>query len=325
MKISVVLCTYNGELYIQEQLDSIAKQSRKPDEVIICDDRSTDNTWAILEAYKKQAPFDIKIFLNDKNIGSTQNFAQGIQYANGDIIFLCDQDDVWMPNKIEHMTYVFETNEKIGMVFSDAYVTDQNLNHYPKSLWEYMGFDQRIQTLLQKGLLWSILGKYSYVTGATVAFSSRLKRYMQIFPDNWIHDEWITMIADLFTTVQFTTEKLILYRKHEHQQVGVIIKPKSNYIKRMKFYIFPDKGRRHYKRIVKRQEFLLNHISPYFDEMRDSSIYQELEKQMQHWKMRAELSSNIIKKGRQIFKEVAAGKYEKYSVSNRMGWKDFFD
>jgi glycosyltransferase involved in cell wall biosynthesis len=116
--ISVALCTYNGEEFLPKQLDSIKQQTCQVHELIVCDDGSRDATLTILEKFKDSVPFPVHIHQNSSNLGSSKNFEQCLQKCSGEIIFLCDQDDVWMPNKVEIMraipTSAFKT--RIGTI-----------------------------------------------------------------------------------------------------------------------------------------------------------------------------------------------------------------
>ena len=108
--ISVALCTYNGAKYLGEQLESILNQTRSVNEIVICDDRSTDATADIVKAFQDKAPFPIYFYRNDSQLGSTKNFEKCLQLCQGDIIFLCDQDDSWMPEKVEKLVDYLEKN-----------------------------------------------------------------------------------------------------------------------------------------------------------------------------------------------------------------------
>src|SRR5262249_10160572 len=103
-KISIALCTYNGAKYLSSQLESYLAQTCLPDEVVVCDDCSQDETVTILNDFAIRAPFPVRILVNDQNLGSTKNFEKSISLCSGEIIFLSDQDDVWMPNKIERVS-----------------------------------------------------------------------------------------------------------------------------------------------------------------------------------------------------------------------------
>lgn len=111
MKVSVALATYNGEKHIKRQIESIRLQTKRPDEIIICDDVSSDNTINILTKYIEDNKLEhiVKIHVNEKNLGHRDNFLQAINKCSGEIIFISDQDDYWYPNKIEEMTAAFKT------------------------------------------------------------------------------------------------------------------------------------------------------------------------------------------------------------------------
>src|SRR5437660_962846 len=108
MRSSVVMCTYNGARYLQAQLDSIARQSTRPDELVVCDDHSTDDTPEIVRRFGSTAAFPVRVHVNEKNLGIHQNFGRAMSLANADVIFLSDQDDVWEPGKIETFLEVFQ-------------------------------------------------------------------------------------------------------------------------------------------------------------------------------------------------------------------------
>lgn len=125
MKVSVAMCTYNGEKYIEEQLNSILHQT-KIDEIIICDDGSKDKTLEICNEILKSSNVEYTLKLN-KNLGFAKNFYQAITLCSGDIIFFCDQDDIWKENKIDLMCQVFNNDPDTLLVFSNAYITNENL------------------------------------------------------------------------------------------------------------------------------------------------------------------------------------------------------
>ena len=116
--ISIALATYNGSRYIREQLDSIALQTRLPDELIISDDASTDDTLDIARDFARHVPFPVKIYKNQERLGSTRNFEIAILYCSGNLISLCDQDDIWYPNKLALSEERLINNEKSGRVLS---------------------------------------------------------------------------------------------------------------------------------------------------------------------------------------------------------------
>lgn len=220
MKISIALCTYNGARFLQEQLESIALQTRTPDEMIICDDRSKDNTLEILRNFALKASFPVKVFLNEKNLGSTRNFEKAIKLCTGDIIFLSDQDDVWYPDKLEKIENLFSISPSTALIFTDAEVVDENLKRMGYSLWQSIGFSKKEQSYFTNGKFLEILLKRNVVTGSTMAFRSEFRKLFIPIPDIWVHDGWIALLIAFASDVSMISEPLIKYRQHRMQQVG---------------------------------------------------------------------------------------------------------
>src|SRR3954447_12057972 len=151
MKASIAMCTYNGAPFLRAQLDSLLAQRRLPDEVVICDDASNDETVQILEDFSQTAPFHVRLSLNRSNLGVIKNFENAIGACTGDIIFLCDQDDVWRADKIESVARIFESCPRTGLVLSDAELVDCNLVSIGKRLFSELGFTPRMQRLAAAG------------------------------------------------------------------------------------------------------------------------------------------------------------------------------
>ena len=111
-RISVAMCTYNGEKYLHQQLASIAQQTRLPEEMVVCDDCSSDSTPEIIEEFARTVPFPVRFFRNPQNLGSTKNFEKAIGLCTGDMIALCDQDDIWMPEKLARQAEMMERDPR---------------------------------------------------------------------------------------------------------------------------------------------------------------------------------------------------------------------
>lgn len=222
MAISVALCTYNGEKYIREQLDSILNQTVKPDEIVVCDDVSSDSTIQILEEYRQKYPETFRIKKNQVNLKSNKNFQQSVSFCTGDYIFCADQDDVWVKDKVEKTLAVFNANPKLEGVFSNAELIDGNGNIYPNtSLWAQISFNERLYT--KPVDLFDIINrKGNMVTGATLCIKKEIKDFIFPFPQSKdiYHDEWIALLLAYRQTLAYTTDKLIKYRIHSSQQVG---------------------------------------------------------------------------------------------------------
>ena len=213
------MCTFNGERFLSGQLASIAKQTRLPDELVVCDDRSTDGTVAMVREFAASATYPVRIFENAHNLGAAANFERAIRLCDGDLIALADQDDLWYPNRLERSEQELTAHPEAGLVFSDADVIDDQNQLVGATLWQRLGFaGQRERDLL--GGQYIVLAKHRFVTGATVMFRAGLRdRCLPIAP-GWIHDEWISLIAAAFSDLRPIAQPLIRYRIHGSQQVG---------------------------------------------------------------------------------------------------------
>jgi len=230
MKISVALCTYNGARFIREQLESIASQTSLPDEVIVCDDGSNDGTHDIVAQFAIDAPFKLEYSKNPSRLGVAKNFERAISLCTGDIVFLCDQDDVWLPQKIATMLPPFLADEKIGLVFSNAFLTDSRLNRLGYTLWDTFRFDKKGQLALKGDDAISFLVRSNVVTGSAAAFRMSLRNKLLPFPNVLTHDAWLAIVAATTSQIEPVDVPLILYRQHEKNVVGV---RRLNFLKRI--------------------------------------------------------------------------------------------
>jgi len=218
--LSVAMCTYNGERYLQQQLASILRQSRLPDSMVIRDDGSTDATPAMLAAFAQQAPFPVDCQVNPKNLGSTRNFEQAIAACRGELIALCDQDDVWHPHRLERCERELLNQPEVGLVFSDADIIDDDGRHIGPSLWENFAFERTsIDALLAGDVM--PMTKRAFVTGATVMFRARYAALCFPAGKRWLHDGWLAMLIACMASIRPIEEKLLSYRLHRNQQVGL--------------------------------------------------------------------------------------------------------
>lgn len=231
MKISVAICTYNGEKYIIDQIESIIEQSIMPDEIVLCDDGSQDKTIFVAENILKSSGINYIIKINQRNLGIVRNFEKAISLTTGDIVFLSDQDDVWKKQKIEIILEEFKKDSLCLMVFSDADLVDQKRQKKGVKLWETLEFSYE---KFKKECFLNILLNRCVVTGATMAIRRELLDYCRPFQDPWIHDGWLAINASIYGRVRAIDEPLIEYRQHESNAIGAI---KLNSFDRLKKYI----------------------------------------------------------------------------------------
>lgn len=221
MKTSVALCTYNGEKFLEQQIDSILDQTVKVDEIVVCDDQSTDATVSILNSYKEKYPEIFNIHLNEKNLRSVKNFEKAISLCNNEIIFLSDQDDLWVQNKVERIVEVFQSDAQISTIATNGFaINDKNERLDKITIWDVPQLVQARGHLFDLYQILNIIG--NFCTGATMAFRKNTVKDILPIPiiKGFHHDEWIALQAAQKGALFFLDEKLISYRGHDAQQVG---------------------------------------------------------------------------------------------------------
>jgi glycosyltransferase involved in cell wall biosynthesis len=305
MKVSVALCTYNGENYLNEQIDSILNQTRKVDEIVVCDDRSTDSTFEILEGYAKSHPDVFKVVKNGTTLRSVKNFEKAISICTGDVIFLSDQDDSWVPEKVADIIRFFEANPTINVVATNGYCMDENSDISAKyAFWDvpYLLENEGIQ--FQYAKLISCVSNIA--TGASMAIRKEIVKDCLPFPEikNFHHDEWMAIIACKSESFRMLPEKYFNYRIHSSQQVGGVFHAYTPKTKKMLVEVFDisnfsisfsnaKKKLKRYTIAHQRNVLLAKYVSPYQDYFKtivaeNETLYDELKKAMlQHYPIKA--------------------------------------
>ena len=228
--ITVLLAVYNGEKYLKEQIESILNQSIKNIKIIIRDDGSTDNSAEIISSYCNQYPEKIYSIVGAPSGGAKKNFAELLKSCDSDYIMFCDQDDVWLPQKIEKTLNAMQQAEQGGakpiLVHTDLKVVNQKLCEIAPSFFEF-------QKLIQKDVTLPKLLVQNYVTGCTMMINRALKEKCGQIPDDCImHDWWLALVAILFGELVCVSEPTMLYRQHEDNQVGAKAAYGLSFIKR---------------------------------------------------------------------------------------------
>jgi len=230
MKTSVALCTYNGANYISQQLDSIANQTMVVDEIVVCDDGSTDDTINKVEAFKTAHPsIDVGIEINKQKLGVCANFDKTIHQCTGDIIFLSDQDDIWLENKVETVLDWFETHPQMSVVLTNGYfINSQGESFADKKTFDAVGFNEEGLKYFNMGFALEMFLLINRATGAAMAFRKSFIPEFKIVAnakpgDNSpLHDEIIALTAVAKGVLGLIEEPLFKYRIHSSQQVGLL-------------------------------------------------------------------------------------------------------
>jgi glycosyltransferase involved in cell wall biosynthesis len=312
-EISVAMCTYNGERYLGEQLDSIARQTILPVELVLCDDGSVDATPEIVAKFARSAPFKVNFVRNPTTLGSTKNFEQAIRLCRGELIALCDQDDFWKDLKLASLAGAFVDNS-IGGVFSDGDLMDGQARKTGRTLFKAFGFTAALRAEWRTLGAAPVLVRLPVVTGATLMFRSRLKASLLPISPRWIHDAWIAWVIAAISKLEFLETPLINYRVHASQQEGV---PGPTLQSRIGKALQEDAGT--YLGMAQQFEDLRDHLTSIADRL-SPGVLAMIEDKIRFSQFRSALSSNRVSRVHQVLARLPS--YKLYSRGFREALKD---
>lgn len=208
--VSIALCTYNGEAFLREQLDSVLAQTYPNLEIIIVDDCSGDSTWEILEGYASKHQH-VNIFANSENLGYTKNFEKALQLCKGELVAICDQDDVWHPEKMSMQVEALGTNL---LIYHDSEFIDRFGNKIGLTISDkfnfYRGSDPAVFLLL------------NCISGHSILMKNTLLQASLPFPVGFHYDQWLAYVAASMGSVDFINLPLVQYRQHETNSTDIL-------------------------------------------------------------------------------------------------------
>jgi glycosyltransferase involved in cell wall biosynthesis len=312
--VSVALCTYNGARYLEEQLLSILNQSVPPFEIVLSDDGSTDDTVAIalltvanFTSAHPDSPTLLRVLENATALGVARNFEQAMQACTGELIALCDQDDVWHPTRLEQLIAAFVERPELWLVHSDAALVAEDGTPLGLSLFQALEVTEAERRKIHSGEGIETLLRRNLVTGATTMVRRDLVRRSSPFPESWIHDEWMAVIAAATASFDLVDRQLTDYRQHGGNQIGA---RKLNLRDKIRKLREPRLERNTH--LVARALALVAKL----EELGDVVPPRELEKARQklaHERLRFALPANRLRRIAPILREGARGHYAHFS------------
>lgn len=296
--ISIAMCTCNGAPYLSEQLGSLFDQSCPPCELVVCDDASQDETFSILESFVTRAPFPVRLYRNPQQLGIGTNFEQAIRLCKGDFIALCDQDDVWLPNKLAVFSELLKAG--VNWVCCDADVCDSNLHSLGYTLWQRVNFDRSERKIARDEHFFEVLIKHFVVAGATLAFKAQDRDRLLPIPHGWHYDAWLAAVLAATGKVGLAEMPLQRYRQHSNNALGAA---QRGFLSEARAAFSLDRDA-YYQAEIVRWSQLAAHLG---------NKAPALENKLAHLYRRAALPANRLARFPGVIAETVRGGYSRYA------------
>jgi glycosyltransferase involved in cell wall biosynthesis len=328
------MCTYEGESVITAQLESISAQTRLPDELIVCDDASSDRTRALVDEFAGRAPFPVRLTRNSERVGPAANFERAIGRTSGEVIALCDQDDVWHSTKLQEIETAFAQPRRPGLVFSDARLIDDDARPLDSTYWARARLsDSDLDALRGDSAFEALVRRHvrfgGTVMGASMAFAAVHRDLVLPFPDlvrgsagGMIHDAWVALMVAAVAPVAPLDEALLDYREHSRQQVGLRVQAPS--VAREVRTSFSTSGRESVAERLDQLQTVHDRLAercPGADGDRGRLV---LDGWLTHLRARAALPPQHLRRVGPVLRELASGRYARHSSGVRSAARDLF-
>lgn len=318
--VSVALCTCNGARFLTEQLESIARQSLPPAELVVCDDASDDDTVAQVEVFSRGAPFPVRVERNPDRLGPAANFARAVGLCGKDLIALADQDDVWYPDRLAAAAERFQAEPDLGATFSDAGVVDERLQPLGYTVWQHVGFTAREREAVDRGGALEVLLKHYIVTGATMTFRANLRPLLLPMPGGWYHDAWLATVTAAVSRVAAIPRALMRYRQHGANVIGGQF---EGYVPQAVAGVRLGRDA-YYRQEVGRLERLREHLQGLGNERVRAGALDLVEAKLNHLRARAALPRNRLSRLPGVLNQLARGGYARFAKDWRSVAMDVF-
>jgi hypothetical protein len=325
-EISVALCTHNGARFLREQVRSICLQTLPPVEIVLSDDASTDGSVDVVRAAVAECaaerpgpPVALRIFENRPALRVVKNFEQAIAACTGELIALSDQDDVWVPDRLAQMAARFAKDAQLLLLHTDARLVDAERRDLGQTLFHALEVTPSELEGVHAGRAFDVLLRRNLVTGATTVFRRSLLADALPLPVEWVHDEWLGIIASATGRVDLLEQPLIDYRQHESNQIGA---RRDTFAQKVRKAL-GARGTLHVERAVK-AELLLARLLQLGDRI-PPEIIDKVRGKIVHQRFRAALPASRLARCGPILREAMTGRYDKFGRGVRGVVRDLFE
>jgi glycosyltransferase involved in cell wall biosynthesis len=307
LAVSVALCTYNGERFLREQLDSILAQTVPAMEIVVSDDGSVDSTVElVIETIRSHADAPrLTILRGEQTLGVAANFARAISACTGDLVALSDQDDVWREDRVAHLVARFTTEADLLLLHGDADLIDDEDRPLGSSLFGALGISSAVRDEVHSGLAFDVLMRRNIVTGATAGFRRELAELALPVPAGWLHDEWLAIAAASVGRVDLTEERLVRYRQHGANEIGARELTVTGKFRRM-----VEPGSERNSRLLVRAASLQERLSA-MQGVAESRVVSATAK-VEHESVRSALGRRRVARILPVLRELRTGRYSRF-------------
>jgi hypothetical protein len=326
LEVSVALCTYNGARFLREQVRSICLQTLPPVEIVLSDDASRDGSVDIVRATlaeclaeKPGLSIALRVFENPTALRVVKNFEQAISACTSELIALSDQDDVWMPERLALMVARFAQDPQLMLLHTDARLIDSQRGDLGQTLFHALEVTPSELARVHAGNAFDVLLRRNLVTGATTVFRRVLLADALPLPVEWVHDEWLGIVASTMARVDLLEQPLIEYRQHESNQIGA----RRDTFREKVRKALASRGNTHVERAVK-AELLLARLLQMGDRVPPQTVA-KVRSKIEHQRFRAALPASRLARCLPILREALTGRYDTFGRGVRGVVRDLFE
>ena len=309
--ISVAMCTYNGARFVGEQLASILEQTSRPAEIVVADDGSADGTLAVIEQVAEAHGAQPTVLRGESPLGVTANFERAISATTLPIVALSDQDDRWHHRRLTEVAARFDADPQLLLLHSDARLIDDAGAPLGRTLFESLEVGAHELAAEESGDAFSAFLRRNLATGATVVFRRTLLASALPFPREWVHDEWLAIIAAAVGHVQVMREATIDYRQHGGNEIGVAEPTLRHKLRRI---LEPRAGRNQV--LADRFAVLASRLEALGDAVPDRCVTAARAK-ARFESRRAAMPANRLRRAAAVLRLARTGDYARYASRGR--------
>lgn len=309
--LGVALCTYNGARFLEEQLTSILDQVPAPSEVVVADDASQDGTLDIVRRFEAGTAVPIHLLEGSAPLGVTANFARAVAAVDAELIALSDQDDRWHDGRVASLGSRFADDPGLTLLHTDADLVDADGRPLGRTLFESLEIQPHEFAAEQSGRAFEAFLRRNLATGATMVFRRSLLDDAFPFPDEWVHDEWLAVIAAATGRVGVVRAATIDYRQHGSNQIGV----GAPTLKRKVGRVLQPRGERN--RVLARRFLLLAERLEALGDRVSASHVELARAKAEFERVRAAFPDNRLRRVVPVLRLAASGDYGRFASRGR--------